>query len=625
MTDRCLVWIVLTCAICFPLQAAEAPKAKDVVGYHLRGEIEFRGMIGTSLAMWNQGISSTRHTVASSTPTVEAWHFPGSVVCSVAAGNFKNTWVFRQRPGTDGDFRFQIWSSSRSLLFNVPDNEVMPQDAEWITPGWYLRRYSELHAAAVPAARVDPLNADCACETLFAPVENDARRHTTGQFRYQYAICQDRISSGVCYYDYSVIPASGPDAVHYDREGTTQSVEARTFSCGDFLKDLPFLAGTFSSNQKVKAGLNTIRITAVDALGPDESENEVVRRETAGLQRRFCQSAWRGGTFKDAPVVPPVMMQNLDGSMQDIAQLARDKITLLYFWASWASDICYNAGSSPPGNYHVLPRIAKLAERHAGENDFEIIGVSLDANIQAARANAARCAMTWRNFTLASDTRTSLTKLLGVQELPWVVAVDEHGRVVPQDSEVESLLGRDEALNSTYPDELRAAGIERIIDEFRAANASGGYMRATLGAEGVKALEHPESIRVFELPLSDERMVEPQADTLSTRGLSQEMFDGHPVVRELPTPSPEAGRRLCNLLLNDTNFDRKDVSEQSLSGPLGLEIRGAETTVSATLGFEMRVEVESAGTDRRGTRSGWSKEGAGEVKRLTKQLLGDRP
>lgn len=109
------------------------------------------------------------------------------------------------------------------------------------------------------------------------------------------------------------------------------------------------------------------------------------------------------------------------------------KLVLLDFWASWCVP-CLKE----------MPEIAKLYDKYK-DKDFEIIGVSLDKNMDKWRSMIEGKGMPWIQF-IDSNLSNPIINKYGVTAIPHTVLIDEHGEIVAINLRGEELRKKIEVL-----------------------------------------------------------------------------------------------------------------------------------------------------------------------------------
>ena len=124
---------------------------------------------------------------------------------------------------------------------------------------------------------------------------------------------------------------------------------------------------------------------------------------------------------------------SLDGTPVDLAKL-RGKVVLLDFWTTWC-----------------VPCMAKVPEalalhRKYADQGFQLLGISLDEDQDAARKVVADRGMSWPQDCEGKGWKSVIAQRLGVHEIPNLWLVDKKGMAHPLDAEKDDLDARVTAL-----------------------------------------------------------------------------------------------------------------------------------------------------------------------------------
>ena len=93
----------------------------------------------------------------------------------------------------------------------------------------------------------------------------------------------------------------------------------------------------------------------------------------------------------------------------------KGKPLIINFWASWCGP-CKDEMAS----------LERLARRYNGD-EFNLIGISIDDDGNAAAAFLRQFEITFKNFL---DSNVFLESMLGANTIPMTILVDPHGRVL---------------------------------------------------------------------------------------------------------------------------------------------------------------------------------------------------
>ncbi len=117
---------------------------------------------------------------------------------------------------------------------------------------------------------------------------------------------------------------------------------------------------------------------------------------------------------EEGTVAPDFSLETSTGKTFSLSG-KKGKYILLDFWASWCAP-CRNA----------LPEVAILNEQYK-EKNFEIIGVSLDKNINKWKQALAEEHCTW---TQVCDPSGNVAKLFAVSAIPLMVIISPDGKIL---------------------------------------------------------------------------------------------------------------------------------------------------------------------------------------------------
>jgi len=120
---------------------------------------------------------------------------------------------------------------------------------------------------------------------------------------------------------------------------------------------------------------------------------------------------------------PDFTLKTKDGNNFSLSE-RKSKYILIDFWASWCAP-CRNA----------LPHVAQLNEMYKKEN-FEIIGVSLDNNIDKWKKALAEDNCTWIQVC---DTTGHVARLYAVSAIPLMVLISPDGTILKRILKKEDL------------------------------------------------------------------------------------------------------------------------------------------------------------------------------------------
>jgi peroxiredoxin len=131
--------------------------------------------------------------------------------------------------------------------------------------------------------------------------------------------------------------------------------------------------------------------------------------------------------LKPGDVAPAFEVKTIDGRTLKLVDF-RGKYVLLDFWATWCGPC---VGETP----HL-----KATYDAFGKNDqFVMIGLSLDENPAAPRDYARRNAIQWIQGFLGAWSQATVANLYGVQGIPSIFLIGPDGRIVERDLRGEEI------------------------------------------------------------------------------------------------------------------------------------------------------------------------------------------
>lgn len=116
-------------------------------------------------------------------------------------------------------------------------------------------------------------------------------------------------------------------------------------------------------------------------------------------------------------VAPDFTQNQVDGTAMNLSDL-RGKVVLVDFWASWCGP-CRRAN----------PEVVALYNKYK-DQDFEIIGVSLDRNKAAWEKAIAADQLTWYHVSDLKGWQNTVAQLYGVRSVPQTFLLDEEGKII---------------------------------------------------------------------------------------------------------------------------------------------------------------------------------------------------
>ena len=119
-------------------------------------------------------------------------------------------------------------------------------------------------------------------------------------------------------------------------------------------------------------------------------------------------------TLKRQPL--DLEFQAIDGQTVSLKNL-RGKVVLVDFWATW----CGPCMQETP---NVVATYKQLHDR-----GFEIVGISLDQDVDRVRAVTAKMGMTWPQYCDGKGWQNEISSQYGIQAIPTTWILDKRGYV----------------------------------------------------------------------------------------------------------------------------------------------------------------------------------------------------
>jgi peroxiredoxin len=131
--------------------------------------------------------------------------------------------------------------------------------------------------------------------------------------------------------------------------------------------------------------------------------------------------------LKPGDMAPAFEVKTIDGRTLKLADF-RGKYVLLDFWATWCGP-CVGE----------TPHLKATYDAFGTNNDFVMIGLSLDENASAPRDYARRNAIQWIQGFLGAWSKATVPNLYGVQGIPSIFLIGPDGRIVDRDLRGEEI------------------------------------------------------------------------------------------------------------------------------------------------------------------------------------------
>ncbi len=170
----------------------------------------------------------------------------------------------------------------------------------------------------------------------------------------------------------------------------------------------------------------TTRLEQLNAIAPDRIV-PTLEKLTASPNGATARAARDQLSLRTQPI--DLRFTSLDGTLVDLAKL-RGKVVLIDFWATWCGPCMAK-----------LPEVLALNRKYAGK-DFQLLGVSLDEDADAARKIIASKAMAWPQDCDGKGWRSEIARRFNVHTIPNVWLIDKKGMAHPLDAEKDDLDAR---------------------------------------------------------------------------------------------------------------------------------------------------------------------------------------
>jgi len=131
----------------------------------------------------------------------------------------------------------------------------------------------------------------------------------------------------------------------------------------------------------------------------------------------FIQSSFS----QDNKKLPSITLNDVNGNKVDLSQLSKDgKIIILDFWATW----CVPCKKE-------LTNIMDVYEDWQKNYNVELIAVSIDDSRNTTKVKPTVDGSSWP-YRVLLDPNQDLKRVLGFQNVPYVVVADKDGNIIYQ-------------------------------------------------------------------------------------------------------------------------------------------------------------------------------------------------
>jgi hypothetical protein len=135
----------------------------------------------------------------------------------------------------------------------------------------------------------------------------------------------------------------------------------------------------------------------------------------------FSGSGTAQNTIEIGKKAPEIIMTRADGTSFSLSAL-KGKLVLIDFWATW----CAPCVEEQP----LLKTMYESYSEQVKNNQFEILGVSLDKNKESWQKAIDRFGINWIQISDLKFWKSPVAKLYEVDELPFNVIIDREGIIL---------------------------------------------------------------------------------------------------------------------------------------------------------------------------------------------------
>jgi peroxiredoxin len=178
------------------------------------------------------------------------------------------------------------------------------------------------------------------------------------------------------------------------------------------------IGGLERGDYRLEARRWTMRPIAGCGVGPKDAAAELAARApSSNVELRVDRPL---AMLAIGDLAPDFTVDSLDGRKVELAKL-RGKVVLVDFWATWCG-LCRAE----------FPRLRETYRLYGGGTDFEIVGVSVDDDPDAAARVARGLGLSWPQTALGPAEKNPLAQLYNVASTPSSFLIDREGRIVAE-------------------------------------------------------------------------------------------------------------------------------------------------------------------------------------------------
>lgn len=153
---------------------------------------------------------------------------------------------------------------------------------------------------------------------------------------------------------------------------------------------------------------------------------QLYRNNSFGEIPRLEMEVARAGTYLSGFEAPDLAGMTPDSSTYSLKQL-RGKVVMIDFWASWC-------GPCRKENPNVVANYQKYKDK-----GFDILGVSLDRDVNAWRKAIAADGLPWHHISDLKGWQSSHAALYSVTSIPQTLLLDREGKIIARNLRGEQL------------------------------------------------------------------------------------------------------------------------------------------------------------------------------------------
>mgnify|MGYP003348143968 CR=1 FL=1 len=192
------------------------------------------------------------------------------------------------------------------------------------------------------------------------------------------------------------------------------------------------------SRKSVKANLSRLSSLSATKFLDQSKDLELMQELADSLRKKFPENQYvsdYGTLVADLiklPVgsaAPSIELNTIEGKKFSLADL-RGKVILLDFWASWCGP-CRRAN----------PELVSLYKKYKGPG-FEILGVSLDDNMNSWKAAVKADGITWPQVSELKKWDSKCVSDYHIEAIPFSVLIDAKGKILAKGLTPEDLASK---------------------------------------------------------------------------------------------------------------------------------------------------------------------------------------